>query len=355
MIPGPETRKNSAHGRLPLRNLCAYLLILPMVLGAIFFASAPMAPAQAGSVANVRVAVPAAAVNHSGFDRLGVNANLPDAPGEVSSLEALPLFPRAAMVADGNQPFDVEPAVTVHQQPYSRVEVGVNISTLGIGVDSALILTQYFDARLMGHYFAYNNGRIEVDNVNVYGGIHLGSMAISVDFYPRNAPIRLSAGLMLFNSNNASGNMRFAQGSSFTLNGETFYGAGPPAVPLTGSASLAFHSIEPAPTLTFGFGKFIPRSNRRWSFPSEYGVAFTGTPTVHVSFAGTVCTDAMLTNCSNLSDTSNPVTVEFNNALQARLASWRHSLSKVPFTPILAGGVTYSFDTPWQGKPSARF
>jgi hypothetical protein len=321
------------------------------VLGATLVASAPLVPAQAGDEPNMRVAAAAPT-----SDWLSSSANLPDAPGEVSSLWAPRFRARAAMAsASGNQPFEIVPAVSVHQQPYSRIGVGADISTIGIGANAAILLTQYFDGRLTGHFFAYNNGRIEVDNVNVYAGIHMDSAAVSLDVYPWNVPIRLSAGLMVFNNNHASGDLRLASGASFTLNSVTYYAPAPGAVPLTGSAALAFHSIRPAPTLTFGIGKFIPRSNRHWSFPSEFGVAFTGTPTINVNFAGTVCTNYEQTNCSNLSDTSNPITIEFNNNLQAKLASWRRSLSKVPFTPIVAGGVAYSFDTPWQGKPSARF
>jgi hypothetical protein len=327
-----------------------------MVLGAAAIAWPQLARAQAGGETNARIAASAAAQKYPRFDRRETDSNLPDAPGEVSSLEIQGFPARAAMAAGGgNQPFDVEPAVTVHQQPFSRANVGVDISTLGIGVNGGILLTQIFDARLMAHFFGYNNGRIEVDNFNIYGGIHLDSAAIAADLYPWNAPIRLSAGLMFFNNNYASGTMRLAAGANFTLNNEEFWAAGGDAVPLTGSVELAFHSIRPAPTLTFGFGKFIPRSNRHWSFPSEFGVAFTGTPTINVNFAGTVCTDAALTSCANLSETGNPITIEFNNALKAKEADWRHSLSRVPFTPIIGGGVTFSFDTPWQGKPSARF
>jgi hypothetical protein len=72
------------------------------------------------------------------------------------------------------------------------------------------------------------------------------SRKASLDLHPFNAPIRLSAGLMLFNDNHASGTLRAASGSSFTLNGTMFF-AGSGADSLTGSAVLGFHSIQPAP------------------------------------------------------------------------------------------------------------
>jgi len=207
------------------------------------------------------------------------------------------------------------------------------------------VLTQFIDARLTGNFFEYNNGRVEVDGFNVYAGLHLASAVASADVYPFNAPIRFSAGLMFYNVNHASGTIRIAPGSSFTLNGTTFWAGNSP--PLTGSAALGFHSIRPAPTLTFGFGKFIPRSSRHWSFPSEFGVAFTGAPSINVALSGTACTDSKMTMCANVADKSNPIGAEFNSDLQAKLANWRHSLGKVQIFPILSGGVSFSFNTPW--------
>lgn len=279
---------------------------------------------------------------------------LPDAPGELSALE-VPRSPMAAAMAagGGGDAFVITPTVSLHQDPLSRVGVGASLSPLGLGVDTAIVLTGVFDARLTGNYFAYNNGRIEVDNFNVNGGLHLSSARASLDLYPFNAPIRLSAGMMFYNQNHASAFMRLAPGASLTMNGQTFYSGPATDPPLTGNAALAFHSVRPAPTLTVGFGKFIPRSTRHWSFPSEIGVAFTGAPTITLAMAGTVCTDVMLTQCSNVADKSNPVGAQFNNALQAKLANWRSSLNRVQVFPIFSGGVSYSFNSPWE-LPFAR-
>jgi hypothetical protein len=267
----------------------------------------------------------------------------------------------AAMAAGGNERFDVEPAVTVHTDSFSRIGVGVGISVLGGEVNSALVLTGLIDARVTADYFGFNSPKYEVDGVAIYPGLHFASSSATVDYYPFNSPIRFSAGLMLLNTNHAAATLAAAPGANFQLNGQTFYaggstaGAGPP--PLTGNVALAFHSIRPAPKLTFGWGKYVPRSGRHWSFPSEYGVIFAGSPAISVKLAGTVCTDPALTACSNVNDTSNQVGAEFNSQLQSRLASWRRGLNRVQIFPILSGGVSYSFDTPWgwQRTPKAKF
>jgi hypothetical protein len=279
----------------------------------------------------------------------------PSAREELSALVPAPLPVSAAMDAVAKGPFEVVPQVAVHQDPLSRIGLGVGVSPLGVGANAAIVLTEIFDARLSGNYFAFNNGRIEVDEFNVYGGLHLSSAGASLDFYPFNTPIRLSAGLMFYNQNHASAVMRIVPRTAFTMDAQEFYAGGTNSAPLLGYAALGFHSVRPAPTLTFGFGKFIPRSNRHWSFPSEFGVAFTGAPSLDLTFSGTVCTDQLLTECGSAAGTSTPVGSAFNSALQAKLASWRHSLKRAPFFPIASGGVSYSFNTPWQWTPRAKF
>ena len=286
---------------------------------------------------------------------------MPDAPVAVSNVEPLmlPFGARmgAAMEGGGRERFDIEPAVTVHTDSFSRIGIDVSLSPLGVDIEPAIVLTQFFDARLSANYFAYNPPRIEVDGYNVYPGIHLASGAALLDVYPGNIPIRLSAGLMFYNNNHVSGTLRFASDSSFTLNGQPFYAGGPNATPLTGTAAVEFHTIRPAPELTMGWGRYIPRSERHWSFPAEFGVIFSGAPSPSVGLSGTVCTDEALTKCGNAGDSTTEAGAEFNAALQAKLATWRRSLNGVKIYPVFSGGVSFSFDTPWglERIPKAKF
>jgi hypothetical protein len=153
---------------------------------------------------------------------------------------------------------------------------------------------------------------------------------------------------MFFNANQLSVSAEVVPGSSFSLNSQTFYSASTnPATgstPLVGGGVLGLHTNRPAVTLTGGFGRFIPRSNRHWSFPSEFGVAFTGAPSAKVNVSGWVCLDAKQTECSNLGVATNPVTVEFNNALQSSLTKWRNDLAKVKIYPLFSYSVVYSFN-----------
>ena len=272
----------------------------------------------------------------------------PVSPGYAAPEYALPEAPAPA--GSGGNPEHSEIAATAewHQPPFSRIGIGADVSLLGVGLKSAIVLNRYFDARLMGNFFHYNTGRIEVEGFNVNGNVHLASAAASLDWYPFNSIWRLSPGLMFFNANQISGAVNIVPGTSFTLNNQTFYSANANAAtgatPLTGGGALGLHSTRPAATLAGGFGKFIPRSNRHWSFPTEFGVVFTGAPSININTAGWACLDVQQTQCGNLSNPTNPVTVDFNSALQSTLTKWRKDLGKVQVYPIFSYSVVYSFN-----------
>jgi hypothetical protein len=200
----------------------------------------------------------------------------------------------------------------------------------------------------MGNFFGYDNGSFEIDGFRVDAKLHLASLATSLDWYPRNSVFRLSTGMLFYNGNQISAKSEIAPGTSFTMGNSIFYSASANAAtgatPLTGSGVLGLHTNQPAFTLSGGFGKFVPRSNRHWSFPFELGAVFIGAPTVDVKTAGWVCVDRAQTQCSNVADPANPIAIEFNNALQMQLAKWRKDVSGVEVYPLFAYSVVYSFD-----------
>ena len=229
-----------------------------------------------------------------------------------------------------------------HQPPFSRIGIGANISPLGIGIEPAIVLNQYFDARFPLNFFNFTSARFEVDGFNINANLHMATAGASVDLYPWNSVWRLSAGMMFVNDNQISAATSIVPGTSFTLGNSTYYSSA--ADPLTGSAILGLHTVKPAPMASFGFGRFIPRSNRHWSFPTEFGVIYMGAPTLTVNTSGAVCTDKAQTKCSDVNQQGNPVGAAFNSDLQARLALWRKDLDRVKFYPIFSYSVVYSFN-----------
>jgi len=274
----------------------------------------------------------------------GLLASLPPSTQPAIAASALPSAPDPSSADHPVEPFPTN----FWYPPYSRIGIGVDISPFGIGIKGALLLNTVFDARLMQNFFSYDSGRFELSNVNVDANLHFRSTAAAFDWYPFRSVWRFSAGALFLNSNQITAGTRIASGSSIKLNGETFWSANPNAatgaVPLTGSGVIGFHAHNPAITLSGGFGRFIPRSERHWSFPSEFGVAFTGPPTIDVNLAGWACLDEKQTQCASVSNPNSPVAIQFNHAVQSRIDKFRQSVSGVQIYPIFSYSAVYSFN-----------
>jgi len=268
-------------------------------------------------------------------------------PAEVA-IDPLPPAPEPA-ASGGLERWNTEPSGTAHQGPFSRIGIGTNLSPLGIGINATTVLSDFFDVRVVGNFFSYSSSQFEVNGFKGIANAHLASMTAALDWYPFNSVWRLSPGLMLVNDNQFSLTSGFVAGTSFNLNGKKFYSASANpvtgATPLIGSGVLGLHTHKPAFTLTGGFGKFVPRSNRHWSYPSEFGVVFMGPPTADVTLSGWACLDPQQTQCSDVSNPANPIGQQFNTALQSQLTKWRRDLGKISIYPILSYGVVYSFNS----------
>lgn len=234
-------------------------------------------------------------------------AGFENSSGEIGSSDAMELVeaPEPAHASDaweerGHVPW----AADEHQQPYSRVGVGVDVSPLGIGIKSAVVLTEYLDGRALVNFFNFDSGNFELEGFRTDARLHLLSAGGVVDAYPMNSFWRVSAGLLVANGNQFSAKAKIVPGTSFSLDGQTFYAS--TKDPANGTGVLGMHRHMPSFLASFGFGKFIPRSNRHWSFPSEFGVIFTGSPTINVTTGGSVCQDAALAMCSSVNNSSNP-------------------------------------------------
>lgn len=258
--------------------------------------------------------------------------------------------PAGSPAAGAFDHYSAAPAAYWHQRPLSRIGFGADVSLLGVGFKSALELTQNFDVRVLGNYFNYPNANFKVDGFNVNGDIHLASASTSLDWYPfgNGTIFRVSPGVMFYNQNHLGATGGISAGTSFTVGPATYYSAKPNAVtgatPITGTGDLGFHRKQPAFMATAGFGSFVPRSNRHWSFPSEFGVVFTGAPTVDLNLSGWVCTDAHQTDCADISDPHNSIAIQFNQNLQGRIQHWRDQAAKVSVYPIFSYSVMYSFN-----------
>jgi hypothetical protein len=229
--------------------------------------------------------------------------------------------------------------------PFSRFGFGVGISPLGIGLQTATNINDHFNVRGTGNFFNYATS-FTTNGFTANASLSLASAGAALDYYPFHKGFRLSPGVLFYNGNKLTASDTVAGGTSFTLNGNTFYSANANAAtgatPANGSATLGLNTTKPAFTMTTGWGNMVPRTGWHLSFPFEIGAAFTGAPSLNANLAGWACYDQAQTECTNLSS-NNPIAVEVQNDLHAQLAKWNSDLNVLKTYPILSVGVAYSF------------
>jgi hypothetical protein len=228
---------------------------------------------------------------------------------------------------------------------FSRIGIGVGISTLGIRLQVATNIGNHLALRGSGNFFGYSDN-FTTNGINATAKLSLDSAGVAVDYFPFRFPFRLSPGLLFYNGNQLTATTNVGAGTSFTLNGTTYYSASANsatgAVPVNGTGTLGLNTTKPAFTITTGLGNMVPRKGH-WSFPFEIGVAFIGAPSVNVKLAGWACYDQAQTECTDISNASNPIAVAIQSNLTAQEAKWTSDLNPLKTYPIVSGGVSYSF------------
>jgi len=221
--------------------------------------------------------------------------------------------------------------------PFSRFAFGGGISPLGIQMQSATSLNRRINARFTGNLFNLRRGNISTNGFSVDARINLASAGASLDFYPfPRHGLRLSPGVLFYNTNAATGQFTASPGTSFTLNDVTYYSSS--SNPVRGNGFLGLHKQNPALTLTAGWGNMIPRSGGHLSFPVEIGVAFIGAPDVAIHLTSGQACDANGHNCVDV--TTNP-DVQAN--LAGQVAKYKSNLEPLKTYPIVSFGAAYSF------------
>lgn len=238
------------------------------------------------------------------------------------------------------------PAATVPPGPFSRIAIGANVSTFGPGLQITTFITPHLNLRTSGSYFRHTTN-FTTEGFSPTAKFNLMSARVSADIYPFHSGFRVSPGVLVYNGNKMTANAAIASGTSFTLNGNTYYSANAnPALgmtPLHGNAELGLNTRRPAFTVTTGWGNTIPHDGGHWSVPFEAGVALTGQPSLNANLAGWACVDQLLTECTDVASSTNPIAIEIQNDLGAQITKWKNNLSPLGTYPIVSVGVAYSF------------
>jgi hypothetical protein len=222
-------------------------------------------------------------------------------------------------------------------RPFSRLALGAGSSTLGINLMAATNINRFMNLRASGNVFDFSKSDISISDFTVDFKLNMASAGVSLDFFPfPTHGLRISPGLLFYNSSGGTGGFTARGGSSFTLNNVTYYSS--TSNPVTGSGALGLHTTNPAFTITTGWGNVIPHNGKHFSFPFEIGIAVIGAPTVNVTLnSGQVC-NAGGSNCVNVATDS-----DVQGNLQEQIVKYRNDLNPLKTFPIISGGVAYSF------------
>ena len=219
-----------------------------------------------------------------------------------------------------------------------RFAIGTFGSTLGFGARIATSVTSSVNLRVGASYFSYTTNRT-ADDIPYTANIRLQSEQAVVDWYPFHGTFHITPGVQFGNHDRAYGGATITPGSSFTLNGVTYYSS--PTSPVQASGAVDFRRTSPM--LTVGWGNWIrhfgeKRGQRHFLFPFEAGVVFNGDPATTLNFSGVVCTDATLHYCSNIA--TDP---EVQKNVQAAHVKMQNDANYARFYPVIAGGIVYRF------------
>lgn len=198
---------------------------------------------------------------------------------------------------------------------FADATVNAKLSTLGLGVEAAIPLTQSLDARIGYNGYRYNFDETSTSNglpTNYSGDLKLNNVQLLADWHPWEGSFRLSGGV-IFNNNKFEMTAR-PSGTTINIGGTPYtVGAGQ-----TVNATVDFNRA--APYLGIGWGR-TPK-NTGLSFTSDIGVMFQGKPKGSVT-----------TNISGVSQADiNRANTDLNDALD-----------NFRFYPVISFGIGYTF------------
>ncbi len=215
-------------------------------------------------------------------------------------------------------------------RPFRSVAIGFKAGSLGTGIELATPVAHSFNLRSNINLFAFNYP-FTIDGVNYDARLHLKSSATTLDWFPTRGTFHVSPGI-LYVKNTLSAPASVAPGQTFELGTQTFVNSIDD--PVNGSASIVYpHSY--APMVLFGFGNIIPRSGRHFSFPIEFGAAYTGAAQISVALTGTAC---VTNGCVSFGTNS-----QAQSFVKQEVQKLNNDVKPYPFFPIVTMGMAYHF------------
>jgi hypothetical protein len=195
----------------------------------------------------------------------------------------------------------------------AKADIDLHASTIGAGVGIAIPLSENVAGRLSLSKLNYNFQTTQ-DQLNYDATFKLGSVAALADWHVFGGFTHLTAGI-IFNNNDFT-MTAVPVGSTFTINGTVYNTSQISSL----NATVTFNKVAPY----LGFGWSGRASKTGFSFKSDIGVMFIGSPKSELSVTG-----------SGAGAAANDVA-----AAQAKLDQ---DLEKIRVYPVVSFGVGYAF------------
>ena len=218
------------------------------------------------------------------------------------------------------------------QSSRPEIGIGVNVSTLGAGIQGAVSVTSRSNLRAGLNAFNFDHSFVK-DGIDYSGQLKLRSALITYDQFLIGG-FHISPGVLIYDGNRVSASASVPAGQPFTLGGRDFYSN--QANPVSGSGALSAGKV--APMILLGFGNLLPRSERHFGLNFEAGVVYQGSPRATLSLAGSSCLISPSSGCAN---TATDQTVQ--TSLLSEQAKLNSELTPFKFYPVVSIGFSYKF------------
>jgi hypothetical protein len=226
----------------------------------------------------------------------------------------------------------IYPQLSFAQGSGVAVGIGGKVSTLGIGAEGALAVTESGNVRVGFNIFNYSR-TFSKSGINYNGELDLRSFQITYDQYLISG-LHISPSLLAYNGTHVDATAAVPAGQSFSLGGTTYFSG--QTNPINGTGTATARKVAPA--ILLGFGNLVPRSGKHLGVNFDAGVVFQGSPTTKLNLTGSACVVNSTTACLNAG--TDP-TVQAN--VHKEEAQLNKNLEPIKYFPVVSIGVSWKW------------
>ncbi|WP_158968195.1 hypothetical protein [Paraglaciecola sp. L3A3] len=220
------------------------------------------------------------------------------------------------------------------EEDNSGLGFSAKVGTLGPGLELDYRFNDYFNVRLQGNSYAYDDD-FEEDGIDYTGELDLSTYGLLVDWRPFAGTFRFTGGAYS-NSNELRGSAESDGTDEFEIGDQEYRGSSSDPLRLQTSVTLGSGT---AGYFGLGWGNSDPSG---FMFSFELGVLFSGAPEVELDYSGT----AVRADGQGSSFDVNGSSAEaqtFRAEIDTEVANLEEDISEFEMYPVIALGIGYRF------------